>query len=96
MILLSSRPSCRSQEPGVVNHAFCWLVPVVTDVQSRRNKLVATECVQFVVVVLCSGSKKKSRGYVCAIAELEDTGLELLFVLIPPCMSHNNNKTECK
>jgi hypothetical protein len=40
--------------------------------------------------------RKKSRGFVCAIAELEDTELELLFVLIPPCMSHNNNKTECE
>lgn len=42
------------------------------------------------------GIEKKSRGFVCAIAELEDTGLELLFVLIPPCMSHDNNKTECE
>jgi len=33
---------------------------------------------------------------VCAIAALEDVVFGLLFVLIPPCMSHNNNKMECE
>ena len=33
---------------------------------------------------------------VCAIVALEDAVLGLLFVLIPPCMSHKNNNMECE
>lgn len=45
---------------------------------------------------LCSGPSKKVVGFVCVIAMREDTGLELLFVLIPPCMSHSNNNMKCE
>ena len=94
-ILPSWRLSCDSLEPGVVDHAFCWLRRHVANVQSRWNTLVATECAQVVVVVLSSGSKKVAI-FVRAIVKLEGTVLGLVFVLIPPCMSHNNNDMECE
>lgn len=88
-ILPSWRPSCGSLEPGVVDRAFYWLLRQVANVQSRWDTLVVTECAQ-AVVVLSSGSKKVA-VFVCAIVKLEGTVLGLVFVLIPPCMSHNNN-----
>lgn len=63
--------------------------------QSRWNTLVATECAQVVVVVLSSGSTKGAISF-CAIVKLEGTVLGLVFVLIPPCMSHNNRDMECE
>jgi hypothetical protein len=95
VILPSWRPSYGSLKPGVVDRAFCWLRRHVANVQSRWNSLVATECAQIVIVVLSPGSKKVAI-FVCAIVKLEGTVLGLVFVLIPPCMSHNNKDMECE